>query len=199
MVLKAINLYNGKLLIINRHLKTFGIIMNHTTMSIRQIDKYSLATRIFHWLGALLLLATWIAIEQGDEFIALHKSLGASFLLWTILRIANRFVSKAPAPVPAPAWQTAVAHITHLGLYVAMLALPITGVLMSMYGGRGVSIFGIVDIPAMLSPDRDMARFFNGVHTGMVFYVLVFLVVAHIGAALYHQFIIKDNLMARMK
>lgn len=171
--------------------------MNQTTNN--TVDKYSLATRIFHWVGALLIVIAWVLIEQGDEFITLHKSVGASFLLWTILRIFNRFISPAPKPVPMPKWQTAVAHLTHLGLYVAMLALPISGALMSMYGGHGVSIFGVVNIPAMVSPDRDMARFFNDIHGDVVFVVLMLLVVAHIGAALYHQFIVKDNLLSRMK
>lgn len=162
-------------------------------------QKYTLATRIFHWIGALLIVAAWVAIEQGDEFISLHKSIGASFLIWTLLRIINRFISKAPAPVPAPKWQTATAHLTHLGLYLAMLAMPITGMLMSMYGGRGVSVFGLFSLPSVVGIDRDMAKLMNGLHTGALFYVLVFLVVAHIGAAIYHQFILKDDLLSRMK
>lgn len=161
--------------------------------------KYSIATRIFHWLGALLLLATWIVIEQGEDYIMLHKSLGASFLIWTVLRIINRFASRAPASATTHAWWTVLAHLTHFGLYVAMLAMPLTGVLMSMYGGRGVSIFGVIDIPTLVSPNRDMASFFNDIHTGVVFYALAFLTVAHIGAALYHQFIIKDNLISRIR
>lgn len=161
--------------------------------------KYSLMTRIFHWVGAVLIVGAWVLIEQGDEFIGLHKSLGASFLLWTLLRIINRCISKAPADVPMPKWQTIVAHLTHWSLYVVMLAMPISGVLMSMYGGRGVSVFGLIDIPVLVTPSREMARLFNDWHTGSVFYALVALVVAHVGAALYHQFILKDNIIARMK
>lgn len=164
-----------------------------------QALKYSLTTRIFHWIGALLIVVAVISIKSGDDYISLHKSIGASFLIWTFLRIINRFIAKAPPHPPMPVWQTAVAHLTHLGLYLAMLAMPLTGVLMSMYGGRGVSIFGLVNIPSMVGINRDMARFFNDIHTGIVFYVLIALVVAHVGGALYHQFVMKDNLIARMK
>lgn len=163
------------------------------------IQKYTLATRIFHWIGALLIILAVISINMGDDYISLHKSLGASFLIWTVLRVINRFVSKAPPHPPMPVWQTAVAHLTHLGLYVAMLAMPITGALMSMYGGRGVSVFGLFSLPSIVGIDREMAKFMNGLHTGAVFYVLIFLVVAHVGGALYHQFVMKDNLIARMK
>lgn len=163
------------------------------------IQKYTLATRIFHWVGALLIVGAWVAIEQGEDYISLHKSLGASFLIWTLLRIANRFITKAPPHPPMPKWQVGVAHLTHLGLYLAMLAMPLTGMLMSMYGGRGVSIFGLITIPSMVGIDRDMSKLMNGIHTGALFYVLGFLVVAHVGGALYHQFVMKDNLIARMK
>lgn len=169
------------------------------TSHIASPAKYTLATRIFHWIGALLIILAVISINMGDDYISLHKSLGASFLIWTVLRVINRFVSKAPPHPPMPVWQTAVAHLTHLGLYVAMLAMPITGALMSMYGGRGVSVFGLFSLPSIVGIDREMAKFMNGLHTGAVFYVLIFLVVAHVGGALYHQFVMKDNLIARMK
>ncbi|MDO4896592.1 MAG: cytochrome b [Moraxella sp.] len=162
-------------------------------------QKYTIATRLFHWVGALLIILAVVSINLGDEYISLHKSIGASFLIWTVLRILNRFIAKAPPHPPMPVWQTAIAHLTHLGLYLAMLAMPMTGALMSMYGGRGVSVFGLFSIPSVVGINRDMATVMNGLHTGAVFYVLVFLVIAHVGGALYHQFVMKDNLMARMK
>lgn len=165
----------------------------------QRTDKHSLATRIFHWVGALLIIVAFISINMGDEYISLHKSIGASFFIWTVLRIINRFIIKTPPHPPMPKWQTAIAHLTHLGLYVAMLAMPITGMLMSMYGGRGVSVFGLFGLPSVVGIDRQMAKVMNGLHTGMVFYVLVFLVIAHVGGALYHQFVMKDDLMSVMK
>ncbi|OPH35335.1 cytochrome b [Moraxella lacunata] len=165
----------------------------------QRTDKHSLFTRIFHWVGALLIIVAFISINMGDEYISLHKSIGASFFIWTVLRIINRFITKAPPHPPMPKWQTAIAHLTHLGLYIAMLAMPITGMLMSMYGGRGVSVFGLFSLPSVVGIDRQMAKVMNGLHTGAVFYVLVFLVIAHVGGALYHQFVMKDNLISRMK
>lgn len=162
-------------------------------------DKYSLSIRIFHWVGALLILMAFITINIGDDYISLHKSLGASFLIWTVLRIISRFFVKKPEyHPPLPKWQELMASLTHFGLYIAMLAMPITGMLMSMYGGRGVSVFGLFNMPALVGIDRDMARLMNGLHTEVVFFALVFLVVSHVGAALYHQFIVKDNLIKRM-
>lgn len=173
--------------------------MSQPTASLITPTKYTLATRLFHWIGAVLILVAVISIKSGDDYISLHKSIGASFFIWTILRIANRFVSKAPPHPPMPKWQVGVAHLTHLGLYVAMLAMPITGMLMSMYGGRGVSVFGLFSFPSVVGIDREMAKVMNGLHTGAVFYVLLFLITAHVAGALYHQFVMKDNLISRMK
>lgn len=161
--------------------------------------KYNLAVRFFHWVGALMIVAAVAAVNLGDDYVDLHKSIGASFLMWTILRVAVRFVSKIPPYPPMPKWQIGMAHLTHLGLYLAMLAMPITGALMSMYGGRAVSVFGLFNMPSMVGINRDMAKLMNELHTEAVFYVLVFLIVAHVSAALYHQFVMKDNLIDRIK
>lgn len=161
--------------------------------------KYSIVTRAFHWIGALLIVIAVILINMGNQYIALHKAVGVSFLIWTVLRIINRFISKAPPALPAPKWQIAIAHLTHLGLYIAMLAMPTSGLLMSMYGGRATSVFGLFEIAPMVSPNRQLAGIFNELHTDFWFVFLVCLVIAHVGAALYHQFILKDNIIARMK
>lgn len=162
-------------------------------------QKYSLLTRLFHWLGAVLLIMTWVAVEQGEQFIELHKSLGVGFLLWTFLRLVNRFVSQAPPTISMPKWQSVIAHLTHWVLYILMVAMPLTGVLMSMYSGRGMSIFGLMTIPALVAPNREMSKLMNTLHTDVVFFLLAVLVAAHVGAALYHQFVIKDNIIARMR
>lgn len=162
------------------------------------IVKHSIATRLFHHIGLLLIVVCWALVEFGEN-IALHKALGASFLLWTVARLINAGIRKRLPKIPQPKWQTALMHATHAGLYLCMLAMPISGILMSMYGGRGVDMFGLFSIPAFVSPNRDMARYFNELHADLIFPALCLLVLAHAGAALYHQFILKDNLLSRMK
>jgi len=70
---------------------------------------------------------------------------------------------------------------------------------MSVYGGRPVDIFGLFEIPVFVTPDRGLARFYNDLHTGIIWPAIIAFTLVHIGAALYHQFIKKDNLIARMK
>lgn len=165
--------------------------------------KHSIATRLFHHGTVLLMIVLWVLVEYRESIegaVGIHKALGAVFLFWVLARLVNLAVrKKVPYAKPNPKWQTALAHLVHLGLYACMLAMPIVGVLMSVYGGRAVNIFGMVQIPVFVTPDRDMARFFGNLHTDVIFPLLLVLLVAHVVGALYHQFVLKDNLLARMK
>lgn len=159
--------------------------------------KHTLATRILHHLSAVMIVALWVLIEF--EYYDWHKALGAVFLFWVLLRLVNLIIRPKMPKLDVPAWQTGVAHLVHTGLYAVMLAMPISGILMSVYGGRPVSVFGLFDIPVFVTPSREMASFFNELHTDVIFPALIALVVAHVVGALYHQFIKKDNLLARMR
>ena len=64
------------------------------------INKWSLSSRIFHWISVVLLIATWAMIELNEDatdftYFDLHKAFGLSVLFWTVGRIINRFVTKA--------------------------------------------------------------------------------------------------------
>ncbi len=171
--------------------------------SVQPTAKHTLATKIFHHLGLLMMVALWVLVEFrdaiGDNAMAWHKALGAVFLLWTVARLANALVRKRLPEPKQPKWQTGLAHFTHFALYVCMLAMPITGILMSVYGGRPVSVFGLFEIPVFVTASREASRFYNELHGDLVFPILMGLIVAHVGAALYHQFILKDNLLSRMR
>ena len=59
------------------------------------INKWSLSSRIFHWISVVLLIATWAMIELNEDatdftYFDLHKAFGLSVLFWTIGRIINR-------------------------------------------------------------------------------------------------------------
>lgn len=171
---------------------------------IMQIQKWPISSRIFHWISAILLLITWVLIltyEYTDQslFINLHKAFGLSVLCWMIARVFNRLLTKAPASVVMPEWQKKISKLNHFVLYALLIAMPIAGLLMTVYGGRPVDVFGIFQIPVFVTPDRTLARFFNNVHTEIIWPMIVAFTSLHIGAALYHQFILKDKLINRMK
>ncbi len=168
------------------------------------VQKWSASSRVFHWISALLLVITWVLIliydsTDGRLYISLHKAFGVSLLFWMIARVINRVLTKAPAAAIMPKWQVIISQLTHFVLYALLIAMPVAGLLMSVYGGRAVDMFGLFQIPVFVTPDRSAARFYNDLHTDIIWPMIVVFTLLHIGAALYHQFIKKDNLIGRMK
>lgn len=175
--------------------------MNRTKI---YLTKWPISSRIFHWISALLLLVTWLLMvlyQYTDTklFIGLHKAFGISVLCWMIARVLNRLLIRAPAPVVMPKWQLLISQLNHFVLYALLIAMPVAGLLMSVYGGRPVAIFGLFEIPVFVTPDRSLARLFNDIHTDIIWPMIIAFTLLHIGAALYHQFILKDKLINRMK
>jgi cytochrome b561 len=168
------------------------------------VQKWSASSRLFHWVSAILLVVTWVMMflhnnSDSNIYIGLHKAFGISLLFWMIARVINRLFNKAPPPVPMPKWQLLMSQLSHFALYALLIVMPLAGLLMSVYGGRPVDIFGLFQIPVFVSPDRGLARFYNDLHTDIIWPMIIAFTLIHIGAALYHQFIKKDRLIARMK
>ena len=168
------------------------------------LSKWSVASRLFHWISAALLLITWVMMFlhnnlDGSLYIGLHKSFGVSLLFWMVARVINRIFTKSPPLPPMPTWQVLVSKLSHFSLYALLIAMPMVGILMSVYGGRPVDVFGLFQIPVFVSTDRGLARFYYDVHVDIIWQMILVFTALHIGAALYHQFVKKDNLLSRMK
>ena len=168
------------------------------------LTKWSATSRVFHWISAILLLITWAMMLlytnlDSKVYISLHKAFGVSLLFWMIARVINRVFTRAPPPAAMPKWQMLLSQLSHFALYALLIAMPIAGLLMSVYGGRPVDIFGLFQIPVFVTPDRGLARLYNDWHTDIIWPMIIAFTLIHIGAALYHQFVKKDNLMSRMK
>ncbi|WP_182406932.1 cytochrome b [Psychrobacter sp. GP33] len=168
------------------------------------VQKWSASSRIFHWVSAVLLLVTWLLMlaygyNESKVYIGLHKAFGMSVLFWMIARVINRLFTKAPPPLPMPKIQVIVSQLTHFILYALLIAMPIAGLLMSVYGGRPVDMFGLFEIPVFVTPNRTAARFYNDVHADILWPMIIVFTLAHIGAAFFHQWVKKDKLIDRMK
>lgn len=89
------------------------------------------------------------------------------------------------------------AQTAHLGLYALMLAVPLSGWLMSSASGLQVVLFGVLPLPNLIAVDKPPGHVFKTLHE--VFdYSLLGLVVVHVGAALHHHFIARDRTLSRM-
>jgi cytochrome b561 len=168
---------------------------------------WSAAAKSFHWgVAALILLqfvlgwlaASWRLSPTKLDLFVWHKSLGMLILALVVLRLLNRLAARAPALPPGmPAWERAAAHASHALLYGLMLALPLSGWIVSDAAGVPFRIFWQLPLPAIVAPDRQTAELAAAVHFALGI-ALVALLVLHIGAALRHHYAKHDDVLARM-
>ncbi len=166
--------------------------------------RYDRVSAALHWLVALMVIATIIIVlwaEQADrdlglQLIFLHKSLGMTIFGITVLRIVWRLFHRAPPEPPMPAWQHASARAVHLLLYGLMLALPVTGYMLSSKSPFPLLWFGNEVPKAPITEAAAEAA--NAVHV-VLGLLAIAMIVLHIAAALWHQFGMRDNLIARMR
>jgi cytochrome b561 len=144
----------------------------------------------------------------------LHKATGMTILALTLLRLGWRLTHKAP-PLPSamPAWEKAVARLTHWLFYGLLLAMPVSGWIYSSAGyseafhtfiNVPVTWFGLFTIPEFpgVSTQPDEARKAVGlaavnVHSKLAWVMLV-LAGLHVAAALKHHFVNRDDVLTRM-
>ena len=170
-------------------------------------NSYGAIAKGFHWLLFLMLSFSIVAgnflasMPKGVEKIqaaGMHKSFGAIILMLILLRFAWRLINDTPKDVSGtPAIQKSMAHAMHWALYVLMFAQPLSGIMMSQSAGIPVSFFGLFEFPMFLDKNLALAEFFKGVH-GTVWILLVLAVIGHVGAALHHHFILKNEVLKRI-
>lgn len=170
-------------------------------------NRYSTVSLVLHWLIAALvvtqigLIAAHEATEGpiSREFVNLHKSVGLSILVLTLVRLGWRVANPAiPLPAAMPRWQKLLARTNHVLFYVLLIAMPLVGWAASSAAGRDIVWFGLFEWPLLpIGGGRETAGELMNVHEAAA-RLLIFLVVLHIIGALKHQFIDRDNVLHRM-
>ena len=169
--------------------------------------QYSKPAVIVHWMIAILVLValplgyymTELSLSPRKlQLISWHKWIGFTVLLLFIPRLVLRLTKPVPAPVDSmPGWQRAVASITHVALYLLIIAVPLTGWLMSSAKGFPVVYLGLVPLPDLVGKDEALGKLFKSTHE-ILTSGLMLLVALHIAAALKHHIIDRDETLVRM-
>jgi len=170
-------------------------------------NRYSTVSLVLHWLIAALvvtqigLIAAHEATEGSisREYVNLHKSVGLSILVLTLIRLGWRIANPAiPLPDSTPRWQKLVARGTHVLFYAFLIAMPLVGWAASSAAGRDILWFGLFEWPALpIGGGRETAGQLMDLHE-LAAKLLIALVVLHILGALKHHFIDRDNVLHRM-
>lgn len=177
-------------------------------------SRYSAGAIALHWIIGLLIIANLAGglsldtLFGGEDaaskatkglVIGLHKSFGLTVLVLSLVRLGWRL---ATPPPPLPTHMTplekGLARATHVGFYLLMLLLPLSGWAMASTGRTVVPIFwfGLFEVPALPLPKTLGGLFYEG-HEVLGF-VAIGLLVLHVGGALKHNILDRDDVLARM-
>jgi len=168
---------------------------------------YSRTAKVLHWVIAALVLGlipvglSLDLLPQGpiqDFAYLMHKSTGFVVLLLMILRLGWRLACPPPPPEPdMPRWQQAIASANHYAFYAILLTMPWLGWAGSNAFGAPVSVYGLFTLPNLVGEDKELAKTILGWHAALGITVAG-LILLHIGAVLFHRFVRRDAVLARM-
>jgi len=171
-------------------------------------DRYGLVTKLLHWVIAFSILGLiglgWWMVELSyydpwyHKSLSLHRVLGLAVLGLAVAMLLWQRVSKPPAlPSSIPRGQQIAAHAVHHTLFLMMLLLPVTGYLISTSAGQGIPVYGLFEVPALVRVSDETRDIAIAVHYYCA-YGTALLATVHAAAALKHQFIDRDGVLARM-
>ena len=159
-----------------------------------------------HWLTLLLIVVAFtIGSLIGDmditplklKLFSWHKWVGLLVLFLLPVRLWLRRGESLDQAAGLLPWEALASRAVHGVLYLSMLAVPLLGWLHSSAAGFPVVWFGVLPLPDLVGKDKAMSHLYKELHEGSVNFLVV-LVALHAAAALYHQHVRHDGVLARM-
>ncbi|MBU0522773.1 cytochrome b [Pseudomonas spirodelae] len=167
-------------------------------------QRYGGISRLLHW--AMALLIGWQLLKLGDRIndgehwigqtlVPWHVSIGSLLLILIGVRLLWALSQRQQRPQPVGPTAPLV-KAGHGLLYASMLLMPLTGLCVMLGNGYGLKVFG-VQLLAKTGLKTDWLISLGNLHSPLA-WLLLALVVGHIGAALFHHFVKKDDTLKRM-
>jgi cytochrome b561 len=171
-------------------------------------QRYSASAKWMHWAVAAVVIlmipegsTMKRLIEEGplrERLYNLHEAVGALILIVMVARLARRLIFRAPAPDETLSpFERRASLAAQYALYALLFIVPVLGWLATNAYGDPVSIFGFFRFPTLLAKDVALSdrifvwHLYGGLLVGAI-------VALHAGAALYHHFVKRDAVLARM-
>lgn len=173
-------------------------------------QKLSTTTVVLHWLvglGIIMLMIVGFYMSQTESYnlYPVHKSVGAIMLIFILWRLVWRIMQGPLTPVSQyKGWEIALAKVVIVVLLIGTLLFPVSGMMMSYFGGHGLQIFGLELAAQNLGMDGKPAPInasLAGIGHETHEYLLPIMGIAillHIAGAYKHHFADKDGTLKRM-
>lgn len=170
-------------------------------------ERYTTTAIALHWLMAVLLAGLFaLGLYMSDlhlsplklKLYSWHKWAGVTAFLLVLVRLAWRAAHRPPAlPSSMSPWMQRAAHAGHASLYLLMIAIPLSGWLMSSALGVPTVYFGLWQLPDLVAKNKELADALQEIHEWLN-WLLAAAVAGHIAAAFKHQLVDKDGVLTRM-
>ena len=170
-------------------------------------QRYGAFGQALHWLTALLVLVAFLYGPGGSEARvyaasrdadrSLHETLGLLVLALALVRVVWRWSARTPEPRAVALWMGIAARAAQWGLYLLLFAVPLTAVTGAWLEGHPLTLLAGVRIPAPLAESHALGASIAELHTWLGDAIL-WLAGVHAAAALFHQFVLRDGVLASM-
>ena len=168
-------------------------------------------TKLLHWTLAALIIGTSIFVLHINDsmpwfkstpltfitYIHWHKAVGLIALSLIAFRIAWRLTNTVPKTAPLTDFEHKASHHTHIGLYILMVVVPVSGWIASSAFGSPTKFFGLFTIPGIIPKSKALVGPAYWAHFGAV-WLLLAVVSFHIIAAFYHHHRRRDRVLKAM-
>ncbi|MBS0350480.1 MAG: cytochrome b [Proteobacteria bacterium] len=168
---------------------------------------YGWMMQLLHWILAVLIIGmlaiglSFLFIPNGpvkSQLIGLHKSVGMTILFLMIIRICWRaYDVQPPLPITVAPWEKIAARTVQAAFYLVLLIMPLSGWLLSSFGGHPVMVWNWFNAAVPVTKNPQISQNFFTIHAVFA-WILIGLIVLHVGAALKHHFMEKNNVLRRM-
>ena len=171
-------------------------------------------SRALHWsMAALILfqLGFGLYMTRVPDLLArfaltqTHKSWGTLVFALAVVRVGWRLLNRRRPPLPPmPRWQVRAAEASHGLLYGFMFVMPLSGWIMASASPTQDllqmqnMVFGVFPLPDPFVPGDPWVEAAAGAVHQAAAIGLAAVLALHAGAALRHQFVDRDGLLARM-
>lgn len=167
---------------------------------------YGAVSRWLHWLMAIAIFAMfalgWWMVEltyYSPYYTSapnLHRSVGIVLTAVLVLRFFWRIANVKPDDAELSPFERRASHWVHWGFYALLLALMISGYLISTPDGRPIEVFGLFNVPSLIQ-QKGLADTAGWIHWGLAYFVIA-LAIIHSAAALKHHFADHSSILTRM-
>lgn len=166
--------------------------------------RYDNVSILLHWLTAALIILLWIIAQVIDDFAkgsprmmvrSVHIALGVTLAVVIVARLAWRVNPQRRAPLAVSGVLGAAAQIVHYGLYALVIGTILLG--LTNVWARGDTIFGLFTVPKLSPGNPGVKETVEELHEWFGNAVLI-VAALHAAAALFHRFILKDDVLRRM-